>query len=155
MRAVAIALCLSVSLGAQEAVQRVPDAISWGTAAAGPAIAVVRAIRGDDTRCELERLAVSAALVNGVGLILQRAVHSPRPCCPGNGLPSLHTANSAIGTMATPGGWQLGLSVGLVFGTATGRVAANRHTKQQAFLWGPLVGLGGDLVSHFLVRCGP
>jgi hypothetical protein len=149
-----LALLLISPLSAQEPVRPVPDAISWGTAAAGPAIAVVRAIRGDDTKCELARLAVGAGIVNGTGLLLQHFVHSPRPCCAGNGLPSLHVANSSVGLLATPGGWRLGLSVGLILGTAAGRVEANRHTKAQAWGWGPLVGVGGDVASHFLVRCG-
>lgn len=154
----ALVLLLAAPAAAQTVeVNGAADTISTVTAFAGPAVEVWRAVHSDDMACRLSRLGTGALIVNGGGYLLQRFIPSPRPCvgspgCNGNGAPSIHVANASLGAVASRG-WQIGMSAAFVFGTAAGRVGANRHTKAQAFLWGPMLGVGADALSHWLVRC--
>ncbi len=131
-----------------QAVNRLPDAISWGTAFTNPTLAIVDAIRGPQTKCHLARLALSEAVGNGLTIGLKHLIVSPRPCvgCGVDGFPSGHTMNSTIGFSRD---WRVGLSFTL--GTAILRHEAHRHTSQQV-LAGALVGIGAESIGR-LVPC--
>jgi len=148
MKAIGLVLVLvAAPVFAQEPVNRAADVISWGTAAVNPTIAVVKAFRADQTKCHLGQIAISAALVNSTGLLLQHFVVSPRPCCPGNGRPSLHAGNAGIGASWD---WRVSWAFSLV--TAEERERARRHTWQQA-LEGMALGLVSEWAGQHLVRC--
>lgn len=157
MMLVVAMLTLAVPAAAQEEVQTWPDAISWGTAAFNPAMAVWRATRSSDPKCRLSQLLVSEGIGNAVAFTLQRFIISPRPClgCRPNGAPSAHSMNSVIGITS---GWRVdigfGVGVGAAIGTAAGRVAARRHTKAQV-IEGLLLGAASEWVGRSLVKCGP
>jgi len=146
MRTIALVLLLSAPLCAQD-VRPVPDALSWGTAAVNPTVGLVRAFQSEDRACHLKRLAVSGGIAS-TGILLQRVIDSPRPCCAGNGMPSLHAAFGSVGSS-----WSWGFGASFAVGTGGLRVAANRHTRGQAWA-GVLLGMGGELASQ-LIRCEP
>jgi len=126
----------------------IPDWASYGTAIVNPSIAAVQAWRATDRPCRFGQLAISEVVVNTAALTLKHFIVSPRPClgCPPDGMPSGHTANSAIGFSRH---WQLGLAFTL--GTAALRTDANRHTKEQVF-WGAVLGFTGEAAGH-LLKC--
>ena len=148
VRVLLVLLLLAAPVHAQEPVVRWADWASWGTAAANPTIAVVRAARSESPKCRLAQLALSEAVGNGATFAVKHLVASPRPClgCAPDGMPSGHTANSAIGFSRH---WQLGLAFTL--GTAALRTDANRHTKEQVF-WGAVLGFTGEAAGH-LLKC--
>ena len=158
MTLVAFALLVATTASAQEPVREVPDVISWGTAAAGPAIGVWRAVHSDEPMCKLSQLLVSTGIASS-GLILQHFIHSPRPClgspgCSGNGMPSMHSAYSMIGGLSGSGsGWKnITISISFGVGTGIGRKLANRHTTPQV-LAGLALGGASEMLGQVLVHC--
>lgn len=158
----ALVLCLGlvVPAAAQSEsvkVNTVPDAASWATAFANPAIAAYRAIRSENPQCRISQLLVSEGIAQGIGLTLKHFLKGPeaeRPCagCARDGMPSGHSWNSVIG--ATSGsGWQVVVGASFAVGTAGLRVGANRHTPWQA-LAGLGLGAGAEFAGKRLVRCG-
>lgn len=149
-----IVLLLAAPAAAQQAVQPVPDALSYGTAAINPAIAAYKALKSSNKPCALSRLAVSELIGNGVSIGIKRwrygHADAVRPClgCDPDGAESGHSMNGAIGAFSS--GW------GIAFALPTPflRVEAHRHTKKQAVL-GTLLGLGADALGHVIVRCDP
>lgn len=150
VRAVVVALLLVAPVSAQEPVNPVLDALSYGTALVNPTIAAVQAIRSDHRWCKLGQLALSEAIGNTSTLTIKHFDHSPRPCrgCADDGNPSGHTMNSAIGMSST--GWAVGAS--FVWGTGALRHESNEHTWRQIALGG-FIGILSDLAGHFL-KCG-
>lgn len=151
-------LWLVAPAAAQETVtvSHFPDAASYVTAGVNPAVAAWKAIHSDDPQCQLSRLAISEGIVNGAGLLLQRFIPSPRPCagspgCSGNGMPSLHAANSVLGLGAQQG-WGITFGVSMSVGTAGLRWKARRHDPWQVAA-GLGLGLFGEWAGHRLVRC--
>lgn len=156
--ALLVVVSLAASVSAQtESVRTVPDAASWATAFANPAIAAYRAIRSENPQCRISQLLVSEGIAQGIGLTLKHFLKGPeseRPCagCARDGMPSGHSWNSVIG--ATSGsGWQVVVGASLAVGTAGLRVGANRHTPWQA-LAGLGLGAGAEFAGKRLVRCG-
>lgn len=153
MKALALVLLLAVPCAAQEPVSRPLDIISWGTAAINPAVGIVKAWKSPDPKCQFSRLIVSGSTV-GIGFIAQRYIRSPRPCeglpgCQkGNGGPSTHAWAAQVGA----GSWRLQYSIPIGAATPVLRVAAHQHTPWQAGL-GMLLGLGGEALSHWAIRC--
>jgi membrane-associated phospholipid phosphatase len=142
---VIVALCLVQSSSAQSPVSKVPDAISWGTAFANPTLAAWDARH---SKCELGRLALSAAIENGVTFALKSLVVSKRPClgCDPTGFPSGHAAQSAVGLSRN---WRVG--IGFTLTTAALRMEAHRHTWQQVTA-GALIGIGSEALGR-MVKC--
>jgi len=142
-----IMLLIPATLYAQEPVNKWADGVSWGTALVNPSMAMIDALRSDQKGCRLGRLALSEAVVNGVGLTLKHFIVSPRPCigCAPDGMPSGHSANSMVGSS----GWRYGI----VFGASTAslRMEARRHTPTQVAA-GLLLGAAGELAGR-LVKC--
>lgn len=148
-----VALVVAAPAAAQVAVAPIPDAISYGTAAANPTRVVVDVLRSDgDTpakACRLAQLAVSEAIGNAVAIALKAIVVAPRPCagCAPDGMPSGHTLNSAIGLQA--GGPR---AIAFVVATGALRIAAHRHTPTQVVA-GAAAGLVADRLGRVVVRC--
>jgi membrane-associated phospholipid phosphatase len=134
-----VVLLVATSASAQE-VRRLPDAVSWGTAAVNPTMAVVQALRSDTPTCRLLQLAISESVGNGLTLTLKHFIRSPRPCvgCPPDGFPSGHTMNATIGLS-----WNVRLGSGFAGGTGALRIAARRHTP-----WQVAGGLGLGLLAE-------
>ena len=156
--ALIVVLLLGAVVSAQEAVQRVPDAVTWATAFANPAIAVVQAFRSETPRCRLGQLGISGGITTTVGLLAQHYITSPRPCvgspgCSGNGDPSMHAAIGVLGiSRGVHSGLGLTFSVSMAVGTAGGRVDAQRHTVKQAALGLALGGLS-EWAGQRLLQC--
>lgn len=149
MRATLTLLAFFVaSVAHAQEVRKVPDVLSWGTAAVNPAVAAVAAWRSPDRGCRLLRLALSEGVGNGLTLALKHTIRGERPCagCAPDGFPSGHTMNSTIGFSSR---WGIGLSFTL--GTADLRVAARRHTAWQVAA-GAAIGIGAEAMGR-LVRC--
>lgn len=149
-------LCWPRVLYAQEPVVGWADKVSWVTAGVNMTWGAIEAARGDRPWCHLGQMAVSGGLAIGGALTLQHVIDSPRPCCPGNGMPSAHAAASWVG-LAQPGrarGFSLRFTIGLGSAGATTilRPAAHRHTDKQA-IWGSVLGAGSEAVSQ-LIPCG-
>ncbi len=112
-----------------------------------PTVATVEALRSDQKKCLLVRIALSEAILNGTALTMKHFILSPRPClgCQPDGMPSGHSGNSMIGAT----GWRYGI----VFGAATGslRMQANRHTPTQVAA-GLLLGAGAEFAGK-LIHC--
>lgn len=150
MRSIVLFVLLATVVPAQaQEVRRVPDVISWGTAAVNPTLAAIDAWRAPDRACRLTKLIILEGIGNGLSLTLKHLIASPRPCagCAPDGFPSGHTVNSAIGLSRN---WYLGgaISIGA---TASLRVAAHRHTWKQVAA-GAAIGLGADAAGH-LMKC--
>jgi len=147
VRVLLVLLLLAAPVHAQEPVVRWADWASWGTAAANPTIAVVRAARSESPKCRLAQLALSEAVGNGATFAVKHLVASPRPClgCAPDGMPSGHTMNSTIGYT----GWRYGMA----FSFATGQLRqdAHRHTLPQV-LAGLGIGIGAEFAGR-LVKC--
>lgn len=153
----ALLLAFTAGAGAQPLpVNKWADWSSYGTAGVNTTIGVVDAWQSERRGCHLGQLALAEGLGNGLALIGQHTITSPRPCCPGNGLPSQHVTNSVIGlNQAHPASsWKGRVLVGVTMVALTGllRWQANRHTWEQIG-WGALTGLVAELGSHWIVRC--
>lgn len=150
---------LSRTVSAQEAVSvsSLPDAISYATAFANPAVAAFKAIRSDDPMCRLSQIGIAGGITSA-GLIAQRFIHSPRPCmgspgCSGNGMPSLHSAYSVVGiSQGVHSGLGFTFSLSMSVGTAAARVDANRHTPWQVAA-GLALGSFSEWAGQKLARC--
>jgi hypothetical protein len=143
-------LLISSPTYAQEEVNKVPDYISWGTAAVNPTVALVKALRSEDKKCNLGKLAISEIIANTSVLTIQHFVISARPCigCDSHGFPSGHSANSVVGI--SKNNWYIGITT--AWGTGELRRAANRHTIPQ-ILAGWTIGGLSELAGQKLLRC--
>lgn len=141
-----ILLVLASPVKAQEPVNRVADAVSWGTALANPTIAVVDAIRSNHPACKLAQLGVTAGILVSAVMATKQFVQSERPClgCAPDGWPSGHTAFSGLGAS----GWRYGF----VLTTGALRWTAHRHTPPQIGA-GALYAEGAKLGGEKVVRC--
>lgn len=149
MKTLVLLLLLVASPAVAQSVVPWADWTSYATAAVNPTIATIHAARSGDALCQLSRLGVSELVGNAITLTTKRLVTSPRPClgCASDGMPSGHTANSAIGFSS---GWQIGLAFTLA--TAELRTAAHRHTPWQVAA-GAGIGLFSEWAGHALVKC--
>lgn len=155
LRLVILLLLWPRILCAQEPVVKWADYVSWATAAVNPVWGTIEAARGERPGCHLGQLALSASVGLGTAFTLQHVITSPRPCCPGNGMPSAHATASMLGlSQPSPArGFSLRMTVGVGSAGATAvlRPIANRHTKTQA-AFGIVLGAGSEAVGH-LLRC--
>jgi hypothetical protein len=147
IKALVLVCLLSTPMYAQEPVVGWADAISWGTAAVNPTMALVDALRSDDKACHMWQLVISAGIANSAAFSLQHFVMSPRPCCRGNGWPSAHAANAGVGSS-----WNWRVSWAFAYATAEERERARRHTWGQA-LSGAALGMLSELAGQKLLRC--
>ena len=145
---------LACPVSAQEPVNKAADYVSWATAGANATGAIVEAIRSDDTKCHLARLAISEAIGMGAAFTFQHLIVSPRPClgCAPNGWPSAHVTQSVLGSTASAKRLTWGFSVGVAVGTAEGRDRAHRHTRAQQAA-GMVFGSLAELAGQKLLRC--
>jgi hypothetical protein len=157
MKAAILAVFLSMptALSAQEPVVKWADWTSWGTVLVNPIWGTVSAFKTERPGCHLGQLALSSGIGLGTALVLQHVIDSPRPCCPGNGMPSAHATAGMIG-LAQPWpahSYALRLSIGFGSAGATAglRQVAHRHTPPQVVA-GLFLGAGAELLSQ-LVPC--
>lgn len=145
-------LCLLIGAPVQaQTVRKLPDVVSWGTAAVNPTIAAIDAWNSPDRACRLKKLIILEGLGNGLSLTLKHLIASPRPCvgCPPDGFPSGHTMNSAIGLSRN---WYVGGAIAIgATGILRSPVAANRHTWKQVAA-GAGIGLGVN-AAGLLLKC--
>ena len=145
---VILALIWSSPLRAQEPVTKWADYTSWATAGGNAAWGVVDAWKSERRGCHLGQMAISGLVSGGGAYLGQRFITSPRPCCSGNGMPSMHAALSVVGinqpTRANRFSLRFGVGVMLSGSTAGLRVAANRHTGPQV-----IAGLGLGALGEF------
>lgn len=149
MKLLPIFLLIPSLLYAQEPVEKVPDVLSYATAAVNPTVAAIRAFRSEDKWCEAAQLGLSELIGNVTVLTIKHFVVSPRPCigCDSHGMPSGHAMN---GTLGVSSNWYVGIATS--WGTGELRYRAKRHTIPQVLL-GWTIGALSEWGGQKIIRC--